>query len=86
MQGAACSEINDTCQVACAFSADADGDGHDALVCGGDDCDDNNPEVFPGNNEICDRDNIDEDCDATTFAGPSDDRDGDGYVSAACLR
>jgi len=33
---------------ACAEVRDADGDRHDALDCGGDDCDDANADVFPG--------------------------------------
>jgi hypothetical protein len=33
---------------------DKDGDGHPPQVCGGDDCDDNDPDRFPGNPEVCD--------------------------------
>ena len=43
---------------------DADGDGHGAVACGGDDCDDAEPAVFggdPGGTEICD--GQDNDCD-----------------------
>jgi hypothetical protein len=32
---------------------DGDGDGFVSNVCGGDDCDDFDPEVFPGNRELC---------------------------------
>jgi hypothetical protein len=42
-------------------SCDADGDGHMAMSCGGDDCDDNNPDAYPGAVESCD--GIDENCD-----------------------
>ena len=56
---------------------DIDGDGHDDMACGGDDCDDSVPVTFPGATELCDaRDN---DCDASI---PYDeiDNDGDRYV------
>lgn len=62
---------------------DADGDGHARPECGGDDCDDTNPNRFPGNTEICDEDGIDEDCDVSTFGNK--DSDGDGYVDAMCF-
>jgi len=61
---------------------DADGDGHDAVVCGGDDCDDGNPRRFPGNVEVCDAQGLDEDCDATTFGERDADRD--GFFDARC--
>ena len=47
----------------------------------GTDCDDAEPNAFPGNNEVCD--NIDNDCDGTVDNGVTDtyysDADGDGY-------
>ena len=60
---------------------DQDGDGHDAVACGGDDCDDLDASRFPGNVEICDASGHDEDCDDSTF-GP--DGDGDGFIGAEC--
>ncbi len=49
---------------------DADGDGHDTVDSGGDDCDDTDALVSPTADEVCDDDDIDEDCD-----GLSDDDD-----------
>ena len=82
LAGQRCDESVDECRTTCSVSADADGDGVDAVACGGADCDDTNPNRFPGNVEICDAANVDEDCDPTTFGAR--DRDGDGYVDAAC--
>lgn len=62
--------------------ADADRDDHDALACGGDDCDDADPARHPGAREVCDAADLDEDCVAETF-GIRDD-DGDGATSSAC--
>lgn len=41
---------------------DADGDGHDDASCGGNDCDDGDPTVYPGAIETC-GDGIDQSCD-----------------------
>jgi hypothetical protein len=54
---------------------DVDGDG--VTVCGGD-CDDDDPDRFPGNPEICD--GIDNDCDAAT----DEDVDADGDGATVC--
>ncbi|MFH1808996.1 MAG: MopE-related protein [Pseudomonadota bacterium] len=62
--------------------ADLDSDGHDALGCGGDDCDDDNPLRYTGATEVCDANDVDEDCDPSTFGFR--DSDGDGAASAAC--
>ncbi len=78
-EGESCLEREAVC-MPCAESPDADGDGAFSLACGGDDCDDSDPERRPGNVEVCDGD--DEDCDPTTFG--TLDEDGDGSVSAAC--
>ena len=56
---------------------DADGDGRLSIAHGGDDCDDNDANRFPGNVEVADTANHDEDCDASTFGFV--DRDGDGF-------
>lgn len=62
--------------------ADRDGDGHDAIICGGDDCNDSDGNSYPGNVEICDAANHDEDCDPFTFGAK--DTDKDSFVDASC--
>ena len=59
--------------------ADEDRDGHAAAACGGDDCDDADPNRHPSATEICDTD--DEDCNDSTFGA---DADGDSFESSAC--
>lgn len=62
---------------------DADGDGRISIACeGGDDCDDTDPGRFPGNVEVCDALDHDEDCDVTTFGVR--DADGDGFLDGSC--
>lgn len=61
---------------------DWDGDGADSPECGGTDCNDGDGRRTPGGVEICDRDNIDEDCDITTHGVR--DADGDGSSDIAC--
>jgi len=61
--GAACNESAQRCDVSC---PDNDGDGHTAQHCGGDDCDDNDANRYPGNIEVADRADHDEDCDVNT--------------------
>jgi len=53
-------DLSVTCEVPC---PDADFDGYVDDACGGDDCDDANPDINPGADEICD-DLVDNDCDA----------------------
>jgi hypothetical protein len=79
---ATCDEDGDRCIAACGEEPDQDGDGHDSLACGGDDCDDTDPSTFPGNAEVCDPDGHDEDCDPETFGAR--DGDADGQDDAAC--
>ena len=47
---------------------DGDGDGYDDATCGGTDCDDTDPEVSPGEAEVCN--GKDDDCDGTTDWSP----------------
>jgi hypothetical protein len=77
----ACNEDIDRC-AECDIAPDADGDGAASMACGGNDCDDSDPNRFPANTEICDADDVDEDCDPTTFGFR--DNDGDGIGDAAC--
>ena len=74
-----CDEAADRCD---ACRTDADGDGAIAMECGGDDCDDDDPNRFPGNAEVCDAAGVDEDCDPTTVGDT--DADDDGAISSAC--
>lgn len=56
---------------------DADGDGWLSTACGGEDCDDNDPAIFPGAEEVW-YDGVDQNCD-----GWSDfDQDRDGFDSS----
>ncbi len=59
----------------CTMPDDADGDGHDETV----DCDDNDPDSYPGAPELCD--GVDNDCDGAPAADETTDDDGDGYMA-----
>jgi hypothetical protein len=52
----------------CDENDDWDGDGHDRIACGGDDCADNDINRYPGNPERADFECLDEDCDPLTIA------------------
>ncbi len=77
-----CDEITDECITDCGTTRDADGDGHEAARCGGDDCDDSDAQRFPGNEEVCDVDAHDEDCNEDSIG--TRDIDGDRVLDAAC--
>ena len=68
-----CNGVDDDCNPATSEGADNDGDGISA--CGGD-CNDGDPAIHPGAEEVCD--GIDNDCNPTT------DHDGDGDTVRDC--
>lgn len=82
LDGQICEESESRCVTRCDGVTDADADGSDAVECGGDDCDDSNPNRYPGNTEVCDDMDLDEDCDPSTYGRRDLDRD--GFDSAAC--
>lgn len=67
--------IGDACDPCPASSPDADGDG----FCAAQECDDTNPNVYPGAYELCD--GLDNDCSGTI---DSLEQDGDGDGARAC--
>ena len=77
-----CDETANECTTECAVDPDADGDGFDAIACGGTDCDDTDPRRNPGATEVCDLEGLDEDCDDTTIGDR--DLDGDGAIDSVC--
>ncbi len=79
-----CDGVDNNCdgQIDEGLSTDADGDGHTTPgSCTGtrDDCDDADPNRFPGNPEICD--GVDNNCDGQIDEGLSTDADGDGHTT-----
>lgn len=76
-----CNEAAVRCETPAGCDApDADGDGVARPSCGGDDCDDTDPDRFPGNAELCDA--VDQDCDPATLGDRDDDED--GAISSEC--
>ncbi len=58
-----CNGVDDSCEGEIDEGFDADGDGFQDAVCpAGDDCDDHDNAIFPGQTEIC-GDGVDDDCD-----------------------
>jgi hypothetical protein len=81
-----CDEASDTCVNTC---PDRDRDGHPDASCGGpanDDCDDRDPNRFPGNPEVCDGAGHDEDCNPCTVSSSNGDGDADldGVIARKC--
>ncbi|MCZ7680888.1 MAG: putative metal-binding motif-containing protein [Sandaracinaceae bacterium] len=82
LSGQSCDEAADACVTECGTTEDADGDGVTSIDCGGTDCDDSDPDRYPGNLERCDVSGHDEDCNPATFGDR--DLDGDLAVDAVC--
>jgi len=74
---AVCDEAQDSCG---SCEDDADGDSARSIACGGNDCDDDDPNRFPGNLEVCD--SVDQDCDPATVGDV--DLDNDQAIDDAC--
>lgn len=77
----ACTGSGDGCTAGCDVDPDVDGDGEDDIACGGLDCDDRDPAIHPSAVELCDADQVDEDCDPSTT---EDDFLGQWWNCAAC--
>ncbi len=77
----------DGCSAICTLEAppcgDADGDGFTDATCGGNDCDDANVSIFPGNIEfLCD--GVDNDCSTATGDDVNNDGDPVSYCNGDC--
>lgn len=82
--GEMCSESEPHCAPIDCTDPDMDGDSHRSEACGGDDCDDDDGNVHPGVDEICDAAGVDDDCDPRTLGTAADDADGDGHIASVC--
>lgn len=83
--GENCNEAAKQCDVLC---VDNDGDGHQSVRCGGDDCDDSDANRYPGNVEVWDAANHDEDCDVNThgiYRGASATQICDGRIGVVLV-
>jgi hypothetical protein len=83
-----CDRALDRC-VSSAPDVDQDGFGDSACLDGrgqplGEDCNDSNANVAPGNLEVCDDAGLDEDCNRDTFG--TRDVDSDLYIDVACFQ
>jgi len=77
-----CDQPNAAVQYTFTYCTDFDGDGHNHVKYGGDDCNDDNPGMYPGATDIPGN-GIDEDCsggDRVTQCSDGFDDDGDGAV------
>jgi Putative metal-binding motif len=70
-----CDEAADSCATDCSKNGDADGDGYDAVSCGGDDCNDAALAAHPDGVELCD--GLDNDCNSVMD---------DGFAQLSCIR
>ena len=82
LSGQTCDEDSARCLTDCDLDGDADDDGVPSMDCGGLDCDDSDPDRYPGATELCDSEHVDEDCDPSTVG--SRDLDGDGEIASFC--
>lgn len=81
--GNACTQ-SDTCQSGVCTGASVDNDQDGFTACAGD-CDDTNPNIYPGHVELCD--GVDNNCDGMIneeVCGDSIDNDCDGQVDEGC--
>jgi hypothetical protein len=78
-------DCDGTIDEGCNTCEDRDGDGYQNASCGGSDCNDSNPLINPGADEVCDNGG-DDDCDGIIDEGCDicEDADRDGYEDESC--